>query len=62
MKIEEKMKVENKKMRAMEALFRKIRKVGLNPKELKELANLSCHFLFIAKASEFLNPLTKKER
>ena len=47
------MKVENVKMKSMEKLFRKIRKNGLNPKELKELANLSGYFLFVAKASEF---------
>jgi hypothetical protein len=47
------MKIENKKMKRMEALFRKIRKGGLNPDELKELAELGAYFLYVAKASEY---------
>lgn len=47
------MKVENKKMKAMEALFRKIRKGGLNPSDLKELAKLSSYFLYISVASGY---------
>jgi hypothetical protein len=49
------MKVENKKMKRMETLFRKIRKGGLNPTELKELAELGAYFLYIGKASEYLS-------
>ena len=48
------MKIENKKMLRMETLFRKVRKGGLNPKELNELADLSSYFLYMAKASEYL--------
>ena len=47
------MKIENTKMKAMESLFRKIRRGGLNPKELKELGELSSYFLFKAIASDY---------
>ena len=47
------MKVENKKMKDMERLFRKIRDNGLTPDELKELGDLSAYFLFIATASKY---------
>jgi hypothetical protein len=47
------MKIENKKMKRMEALFRKVRKGGLNPAELNELKDLSSYFLFIAVASDY---------
>lgn len=54
------MKVENIKMKSMEALFRKIRKGGLKPSELEKLAELSSYFLFIAKASEYTSPSKKR--
>lgn len=53
------MKVENKKMKAMEALFRKVRKGGLKPSELEELSDLSAYFLYVAKASEYTTKGTK---
>jgi hypothetical protein len=49
------MKIEQSKMKAMEKLFRKVRKNnGLTPDELNELAELSAHFLYIAKAAFYL--------
>lgn len=51
------MKIENKKMKRMEALFRKVRKGGLNPAELDEMKELSSYFLFISVASHYTKPI-----
>jgi hypothetical protein len=49
------MKVEGKKIKAMETLLNKIKKGGLNPKEIEELKKLSSYFLYIAVASNYIN-------
>lgn len=55
------MKIENKKMKAMEELFRKIRNGGLKSSELVELCELSSYFLFIGVASKFTISEEKSE-
>ena len=47
------MKVEGKKINRMIQLLNLIKTRGLAPAGLKELADLSAYFLFVAKASEY---------
>lgn len=47
------MKVQNAKMKAMEKMFRRIRKGGLTATELRELGRLASYFLFISTAAQY---------